>query len=161
MDEHPMNLDPGSYPSDRERAVLAERWNAHPGMQHMGVRLDLSVPGEVCLEVDPILPFHRGGLGTDAVNGAIISGVFDLATGLSGYLHALGRRVGVAQLNIQFLQPVNGDRFRVIGRPRRVGRSLIFTSARLLDERDQVCARCEGIVAVSGSAARMEDGMAL
>jgi acyl-coenzyme A thioesterase PaaI-like protein len=142
---------PDGYPSDAARVELAALWNEHPGMKHMGARVDLSTAGEVHVIIDPIQPFHRGGLGTDAVNGAVISGMFDLVTGLAGYLHTLGRRAGVAQLNVQFLRPVLGNRFEVIGRPLRVGYNLIFTAAELHDERGVVCARCDGIVAVSGS----------
>ena len=57
--------------SNAERAALAARWNAHPGIQHMGVRIDLSAPDVVRVYVDPVQPHHRGGLGTDAVNGAV------------------------------------------------------------------------------------------
>jgi acyl-coenzyme A thioesterase PaaI-like protein len=141
---------PLDYPSEAARLELAKEWNKHPGMEHLGVRVDLSQQGEVRVDIDPIQPFHRGGLGTDAVNGAIISGVFDLVSGLAGYLHTLGKKAGVAQLSIQFLRPVLGDRFHVVGRPNRVGRNLVFTSAELLDDHGVVCARCDGIVSVSG-----------
>lgn len=124
-------------------------WNAHPGMKHMGWRVDLSSPGLVRAYLDPVLPHHRGGLGTEAVNGAVIAGMFDLVIGLSGYLHTLGRRAGVAQLSIQYLRPVEGDRLQVTGWPTRVGRSLVFASGELRDQRGTVCARCDGIVAVS------------
>lgn len=152
---------PDDYPSDAGRAELAALWNDHPGMKHMGARVDLSTPGEVHVVIDPIQPFHRGGLGTDAVNGAVISGMFDLVTGLSGYLSTLGKRAGVAQLSIQFLRPVLGDRFEVNGRPVRVGHNLIFTSAELHDERGVVCAKCSGIVAVSGERGGEEVTVAL
>lgn len=125
-------------------------WNDHPGMRHMGATLDLSSPGLVKAHIDPIRPEHRGGLGTDAVNGAVIAGMFDLVIGLAGYIHTSGRRAGVAQLNIQFLRPVTGDRLEVVARPIRVGRTLVFAAAELTDERDAVCARCDGIVAVAG-----------
>jgi uncharacterized protein (TIGR00369 family) len=147
--ETPMSLEtPGLTAA--ELARFEAQWNEHPGMRHMGARLDLSTPGTVKARIDPILPLHRGGLGTEAVNGAVIAGIFDLVIGLAGYIHTIGRRAGVAQLNIQFLRPVLGDRFEVIGRPVRVGRTLVFASAQLNDEHDTVCARCEGIVAVAG-----------
>ena len=136
--------------SPSEIEAFEVEWNKHPGMRHMGARLDLSTPGLVRTVVDPILPEHRGGLGTDAVNGAVIAGVFDLVIGLTGYLQTAGRRAGVAQLNIQFLRPVLGDRFEVIGRPVRAGKTLVFAAAELLDERGVACARCDGIVAVAG-----------
>ena len=135
-----------------QRHEMAEHWNAHPGMRFLGARVELSTPDRVLAVVDPIQPFHRGGLGTEAVNGAVIAGLFDLVIGLSGYLHTRGRRAGVAQLNVQFLRPVEGDRLEVRGWPTRVGRTLVFAAAELRDERDVVCAVCDGIVAVSGRA---------
>ncbi len=117
----------------------------------MGAVLDLATPGLVRAVVDPIRPEHRGGLGTDAVNGAVMAGIFDLVIGLCGYLQTAGRRAGVAQLSIQFLRPVNGTRFEVVGHPVRAGTNLVFATSELRDERGIVCARCDGIVAVSGS----------
>jgi uncharacterized protein (TIGR00369 family) len=135
-----------------QRSEMAVHWNAHPGMRHMGARVDLSAPNLVRALLDPIQPVHRGGLDTDAVNGAVIAGLFDLVIGLAGYLHTRGRRAGVAQLNIHFLRPVEGDSLQVTGWPTRVGRNLVFAAAELLDERGTVCATCDGIVAVSGRA---------
>ncbi len=138
--------------SDAERTRLEAEWNRHPGVQHLGVRLDLSTPGAVRAVVEPVRPEHRGGLGTDAVNGVTIAGVFDLAIGLCGLLEtrAAGRRSGVAQLHVHFLRPVEGERFEVVARPVRVGRTLIFATAELLDERGVICARSDGIVAAVG-----------
>jgi acyl-coenzyme A thioesterase PaaI-like protein len=148
---------PNDSPTERLSTVpppevlreLTERWNQHPGIARMGIRLDLSTPGAVRADVDPIEPHHRGGMGTPAVNGPTIAGVFDLVTGLTGYLQAVGKRVGVAQLSIQFLRPVHGDRFHVIGRPTRAGRSLVFVAAELFDEAGVVCARSDGLVSLS------------
>lgn len=130
---------------------LTERLNQHPGIARMGIRLDFSTPGEVRADVDPIEPHHRGGMGTAAVNGPTIAGVFDLVTGFTGYLQALGKRVGVAQLNIQYFRPVHGARFHVIGRATRVGRTLAFVASELFDEAGVVCARSDGIVALSST----------
>ena len=134
---------------DPARAELAAKWNAHPGIQRMGVRLEIVSRTELRGVVDPIAPHHRGGMGTPAVNGPTIAATFDLVTGFTGYLQTDGRRVGVAQLNIQFLRPVLGERFQVIGRPRKSGRSLVFVGCELLDEEGTVCARADGIVSVS------------
>ncbi|MDH3496737.1 MAG: PaaI family thioesterase [Gemmatimonadota bacterium] len=145
-DEHDGSNAPPSAAVLRE---LALRWNDHPGVQRLGVALELGDAGALKAVVDPIQPHHRGGMGTEAVNGPTIAGVFDLVVGLTGYLHALGRRVGVAQLNIQFLEPLHGRRFVVVGRPRRVGKTLIFIAAEALDEAGTTCARCDGLVSVS------------
>ena len=116
----------------------------------MGARVALLDDDVVSAVIDPVLPHHRGGLGTEAVNGAIIAGLFDLVIGLAGYQHTRERRAGVAQLDVHYLRPVHGDRVEVTGRPVRVGRNLVFAAAELRDERGRVCATCDGIVAVSG-----------
>lgn len=135
--------------SDEVRAELNARWNAHLGVQRIGVTLNIVSRDELRGVVDPIAPHHRGGMGTRAVNGPTISAVFDLIIGLTAYLQALGKRVGVAQLNIEFLRPVMGNRFEVVARPDRVGRSIVFASAELTDEEGTVCARATGLVSVS------------
>lgn len=131
------------------RSDLNERWNAHLGVTHIGVRLDIVSRSELRAIVDPIREHHRGGMGTPAVNGPTMAGIFDLVTGLTGYLQALGQKVGVAQLNIQFMRPVLGDRFEVVGRPVKTGRSLVFVQCELFDETQTVCARADGLVSVS------------
>jgi acyl-coenzyme A thioesterase PaaI-like protein len=135
--------------TDAMRTDLAARWNAHPGIQRIGARLDIVSRHELRGVVDPILPHHRGGMGTPAVNGPTIAAVFDLVAGLTGYLQAPGRKVGVAQLNIQFMRPVLGDRFEVIGRPQKSGRSLVFVGCELLDTGGTVCAKADGLISVS------------
>lgn len=135
--------------TDQMRAELNARWNAHLGVQRMGVALDIVSRDELRAAVDPIQPHHRGGMGTRAVNGPTIAAVFDLVTGLTGSIQAPGKRVGVAQLTIQFLRPVMGNRFEVVGRPDKVGRSLVFVTCDLLDEEGSVCAKASGLVSVS------------
>lgn len=137
-----------SNPTAGDLARFEAEWNDHPGLRSLGARLDLSTEGVVRAVVDPVEPQHRGGMGTNAVNGAVMAGLFDLVIGLTGYMQAVGQRVGVAQLNIQFMRPVNGDRLEVTGKAVRTGKSLVFASAELRDEREVVCARCDGIVAI-------------
>ncbi len=131
------------------REELAAKWNAHPGIVHLGVRLTIVSRRELRAVVDPVRDHHRGGMGTPAVNGPTIAAVFDLVTGLTGYLQVMGTRAGVAQLGIRYMRPVEGSRFEVIGRPLRTGRSLVFVGCELLDEHGVVCAAAEGLVSIS------------
>ena len=64
-----------------ERQAVAERWNAHHAMRYLGAEVDLDDPAVIRLTVDPVQPHHRGGLGTEAVNGVVMAGVFDLTIG--------------------------------------------------------------------------------
>lgn len=160
--DNPMTTTRMNPLSAAERAALETRWNKHPGLRHMGVQVDLSTPDVVRAYVDPVQPPHRGGLGTDAVNGVVIAGAFDLTIGLVGHLDTLGQRSGTVQLSMHFLRPVLGDRFEVLGRVVRAGRSLVFAAAELHDENGKLCARCDGIVAVAREpAAEMDETIAL
>lgn len=146
-----------SSPPPEMLADLERRWNEHAGIRRTGARLDLTtVPGQIRADVDPIEPHHRGGMGTEAVNGPTIAAIFDLITGLTGYLQAPGQRVGVAQLSIRFLRPVRGNRFHAVARPTRSGRTLIFVAAEMFDEHDTLCAASDGLVAITAAEATGE-----
>lgn len=131
--------------------AFTDQWNRHPAMQHLGARIDLSDPAVPRAHIDALQTFHRGGLGTDAVIGAVTAGMIDLVVGLTGYLHLGGQRVGVAQLAVNFLCPVHGDSLMVEGRPSRVGRRLVYVDARLYDDQQRLCATGSGIVSLAGS----------
>ncbi|HXE58000.1 MAG TPA: PaaI family thioesterase [Gemmatimonadales bacterium] len=134
---------------EAERQALSVKWSNHPAMRHMGARADFTDPDAVRLVIDPVQPHHRGGLGTEAVNGAVIAGLLDVAVGAVGHFQAIGQRAGTAQLSIQFLRPVLGNRVTAVARLVRAGQTLVFATAHVEDEQGKVCARCEGIVAVS------------
>jgi acyl-coenzyme A thioesterase PaaI-like protein len=133
-----------------ERQAMAEEWNRLLGMQHVGARADFSDADRVVVRIDQVQPHHRGGMGTDAVNGAILAGLFDVAIGIVGHLHAPGRRSGTTQLSIQFIRPLNGQSAVVSARLVKAGSNLVFATAEAADERGVQCARADGIVAVVG-----------
>ena len=141
-------ISAGLTPDEGRR--IADEWNDHHAIRYLGARVDLSNPAVVRLVIDPVQPHHRGGLGTQAVNGVVMAGMFDLAIGLVAHVAALRRRVGTVQLNIQYIRPVQGRRFEVRGRLVRYGRTLVFATADLVDQEEMVCARCDGISAVVG-----------
>ncbi len=141
---------------EAERQALAERWSQHPGMLHVGARADFSDQSAVRVIIDPVQAHHRGGLGTDAVNGAVIAGIVDVAIGIVGHFQTPGRRAGTAQLSVYFLRPLHGDRVTAVARLVRAGPNLVFVRAEVEDSAGVVCARGEGIVAVSGGAAGTE-----
>ena len=139
---------PPTTPADR--AALSERWSQLPAMQHLGARADFTGPAAVRVIISPLQPYHRGGMGTGAVNGAVIAGLCDAAIGMVGHLHAGPRRLGTVQLGIHFLRPLEGDSVTAIGRLIRAGTTLIFAGADVEDADGQICARGEGIVALLG-----------
>jgi uncharacterized protein (TIGR00369 family) len=129
--------------------VLADAWNASPPMQRLGARLDFQRVDRVRAVIDPVQLYHRGGMGTDAVNGVILAGLFDLAIGTVGWLTRPDTRSATVSLAMTFLKPTRGDRVAVEAELLRAGTNLTFASAEIFDGDDKVTARCDGTVAVA------------
>jgi uncharacterized protein (TIGR00369 family) len=128
---------------------MAEAWNASPPMQRLGARLEFNRLDRVRAVLDPVHPYHRGGMGTDAVNGAVLAGLFDLAIGTVGWLTRPDTRSATVSLAMTFLKPTRGDRVSVEGRLLRAGTNLTFAAAEIFDGAGEVTARCDGTVAVA------------
>jgi uncharacterized protein (TIGR00369 family) len=88
-------------------------------------------------------------MGTDAVNGVVLAGLFDLAIGTVGWLTRPDARSATVSLAMTFLRPTRGDRVVVEARLLRAGTNLTFAAAEIFDGSGQVTARCDGTVAVA------------
>ena len=153
-----MSPEPLSAP---ERAEMERIWNANPVLQMMGARVDLSDSACLRASIDPIQDQHRGGLGSEAVNGVVLSALCDMLIGLTGILYSRKHRTGTVQLNISFLRPLRGSRLRAEARPTKIGRALVFSHADILDENGEICVSCEGIASVDTSKPPVENYMAI
>lgn len=129
--------------------TLAETWNVSPPMRQLGARLEFNRLDRVRAVLDPVQPFHRGGMGTEAVNGAVLAGLFDLAIGTVGWLTRPETRSATVSLSMMFFRPTLGDRISVEGRLLRSGMNLIFAAAEIFDGKGEVTARCDGTCAVA------------
>jgi hypothetical protein len=56
-------------------------FNSSAQLQQMHIRIDLSMPTQPMVFIDEVAEMHRGGVGTEAVNGAVIAMLVDLAIG--------------------------------------------------------------------------------
>ena len=138
-----------AYPTLDSLRALAELWNAAPAMKHFGARLEFLRVDRVRAVIDPVLPVHRGGLGTDAVNGVVLAGLFDLVIGTVGWLSRPETRSATVTLSMSFVRPTRGDRVVAEARLIRSGLNLIFASAEISDAEDRVTARCDGTCAIA------------
>jgi acyl-coenzyme A thioesterase PaaI-like protein len=118
-------------------------------MQRLGVKLDFERVDRVRAVIDPVQPYHRGGIGTAAVNGAVLAGLFDLAIGTVGWLSRPNTRSATVSLAMTFLRPTRGDRIVVEAWLLRAGVNLTFAAAEIRDGSGEVTARCDGTVAVA------------
>lgn len=137
-----------SYDTLESLRGFARKWNESRPMQHFGARLEFERVDRVRAVIDPIEPFHRGGMGTDAVSGVVLAGLFDLVIGTVGWLARPDSRTATVHLAMSFLRPTRGNRVAVEGRLVRKGVNLVFASAESFDETQEPTGRCEGICAV-------------
>lgn len=138
-----------AYASLDALRALADAWNASAAMQRLGARLEFERVDRVRAVLDPVQSYHRGGMGTDAVNGAVLAGLFDLAIGTVGWLTRPDTRSATVTLAMTFFRPTRGDRVAVEARLLRSGTNLTFAAAEITDGAGQVTARCDGTVAVA------------
>ena len=127
---------------------LAGKWNDSPPMRHFGARLEFERVDRVRAVIDPVSSFHRGGMGTEALSGVVLAGLFDLVIGTVGWLARPDSRTGTVNLSMSFIRPTRGDRVVAEARLVRAGANLIFASADILDGAGEVTARCDGICAI-------------
>jgi uncharacterized protein (TIGR00369 family) len=138
-----------AYATLESLQALAKAWNDSPPMRQLGARLEFERVDRVRAVIDPVMPYHRGGMGTGAVNGPVLAGLFDLVIGTVGWLSRPDSRSATVSLAMTFLRPTRGDRIVVEARLLRAGTNLTFAAAEILDEQGEVTARCDGTVAVA------------
>lgn len=129
----------------------AEGFNASETLKFFGVRIEFPDTEHVRAVIDPVLDGHRGGLGSQALNGGVLAGLFDLTIGVCAALVDPAKKSATIQLAVQFERPVVGERISAEARIDRAGGTNIFASAQVFDEAGQVCARAQGIVRISRS----------
>lgn len=132
-------------PTPEQLARYADGFNESLTLKAFGAKLSFPDSKTVEVRLDPIRAEHRGGMGTEAVNGGILSAMFDLVIGCTPALLDPRRKSATVQLSLQFHAPVKGT--RLVGRARivRAGETLVFSEAEILDDQNQVCATATGM----------------
>ena len=135
-------------PSPAALARYADGFNQSQTLKFFGARV--SFPTEERVRVDlTIRPEHRGGLGSDAINGGVLAAMFDLVIGCSSALIDPTHRSATVQLSMSFERAVVGEALWAEARVDRSGGALLFASASLMNAHGEVCARCQGVVRLS------------
>lgn len=125
----------------------ADAFNQSKTLNHFGVRL--SFENDRCIvELDPIRPEQRGGMGTEAVNGGVLAAIFDLVIGCTPALIDSTKRTATISLSMHFERPVVGHKLRAEAKIDSAGTSTIFSSAVIYDEKGHACARAHGVCRV-------------
>lgn len=113
----------------------------------LGARIDLADPEHPAVILPQILPVHQGGIGSDAVNGAIIATLSDFALGLLGLRHYREGMTATANLNIHYLRPFRTQSIRAIASETTVVGNRIFGTVELYNDKGDICALANGSLA--------------
>ncbi|HEY8340663.1 MAG TPA: PaaI family thioesterase [Egibacteraceae bacterium] len=129
---------------DPDAVVGPESSAAMPALKFANLRILHMEKGRADLVIDPILPEHRGGSTSEAVNGALIAYLLDVVMGAaceSLYLGAprLKHRTATTNLTVNYVAPVYGNVCRAEAEVLGGGRSVLHTRADVKDENDDVC----------------------
>ena len=126
---------------------LKQEWNDTLLYSWMGLTFtDIDEDGWVVLELD-VQKHHRGGGGTEAVNGAVIAYIFDLVGGVAIRAASEGKvkRQVTISLNMQYLELAAAkDKIYAKSRVIRMGGTLAFVESIMVTEDGDVCSRCTG-----------------
>ena len=133
-----------------QREAWADGFNELPAMRHFGATLSLDDDRLIRVVLGAVEQHHRGGMGTRAVNGAVISGLFDCALGVAGVLQLPGKRTGTVELSIKLLRPVLGERVEIFGAAIKRSSQIVFTESELFSG-GRMCAMASGLVAVASA----------
>lgn len=130
------------------RLEWANQFNAMPAMGATGATLDLEDPAVVRVHLSEVRPHHQGGMGSAAVNGAVIAGLFDAALGVAGVIQFPGRRAGTVELSVKFMRPTRGGSVDACAVTLKRAEDLAFMEGELWSA-GKLCAVATGIVSTA------------
>lgn len=126
---------------------LENIFNRSTQLSFIGARIDLSNPEMPEAIIDEVADQHKGGIGSDAVNGGVIAGLADLALGLLGLMHYKDGMTATAQLTIHYLKPFRTKTLKARGNTQKVVGNRIFGTVELFNDKNEVCAIAYGALA--------------
>src|SRR5260221_14568425 len=101
-------------------------FNSSMQLRHSGIRIDLTDITKPLVIIDNVEEYHKGGIGTEAVNGAVIAMLADLAIGLLGLTHFAEGMTGTSNLSINYLKPLHAKKVIVSAEETEVINKRIF-----------------------------------
>lgn len=128
----------------------ADAFNASELLEFFDMKVEFPDLDTVCAGVEEAQAGHLGGMGNQsAINGGVLAALYDLVVGCSAALVDPTRRSATIQLSMNFERPVLGDYVRAEASVDRAGKTLVFSSARIVDGQGRICSHGQGVVRMS------------
>lgn len=127
--------------------AIEDLFNESVQLKQMHIRVDLSTSKLPMVFIDEVMDIHKGGIGTDAVNGAVIALLSDLAIGLLGIYHYADGLTATSSLTIHYVKPLLTQKVIVKAEETQVIGKRIFGVATIMNEKEEVCSYANGSLA--------------
>ncbi|MDA3616082.1 hotdog domain-containing protein [Polluticaenibacter yanchengensis] len=118
-------------------------------LKHAGAQIDLSNIERPKASITEVQDFHKGGIGSDAINGGVISMLADLALGLLGLQFFKEGMTATAQLQVNYLKPFRTNAITAESFLTQTVGNRLFGTVELRNHHGEVCAVAYGILAKS------------
>lgn len=132
---------------DKNWKEMESFFNASVQLKHSGIRIDLTDISKPLVIIETVEEYHKGGIGTEAVNGAVIAMLADLAIGLLGLAHYSEGMTGTSNLSINYVKPLLAKKVIASAEQTEVVNKRIFGIVRVMNEKGEVCAYATGALA--------------
>lgn len=133
--------------ADGNWKAIEDLFNESVQLKQMHIRVDLSTSKLPMVFIDEVMDIHKGGIGTDAVNGAVIALLSDLAIGLLGIYHYADGLTATSSLTIHYVKPLLTQKVIVKAEETQVIGKRIFGVATIMNEKGEVCSYANGSLA--------------
>ncbi|MDY6820829.1 MAG: PaaI family thioesterase [Deferribacterota bacterium] len=139
---------------DHNNRIATERFfefmNQTPFFSWAGLKIIDAHNGEATIALE-VQDHHRGGGGTEAINGGIVAYMFDGLLGMAIASKWGSDIIGqvTVSLNIEYLRMIQASTM-VMGKGRvvQLTKTLAFAEGEVYDEKQVLCAKCTGIYKV-------------
>lgn len=125
---------------------LEDLFNQSLQLKSIGASINVSDMKHPVVMIKKVEDMHRGGIGSDAVNGGVISMMVDLAIGLLGLPYYSEGRTATHHLSIHFVQPLVATSVRLEAEETHVIKNRIFGHVKVMNEKGEACAYASGVL---------------
>ncbi len=120
-----------------------------PPFRLAGLRVVTMEAGKASVSIDPLLPAHRGGGSSNAVNGAILAYLLDCAMGMACQSLYLGvpaeeYRATTTNMTVSYVRPVYGNECIAVAEVLGGGRRLLHLRGQVSDRAGAACVHGTG-----------------
>lgn len=143
-----MTKTAGEWITEGNWQAVEDGFNNMPFVKRFGVVVSLADPDCPRITLEKVEDYHLGGIGQNFINGAITSGVIDLAIGLTGLRHAPKGYFATSSLHIDLNKPVEHTGFYATARTtQQIGKNL-FSEATVFSLDGEPRVHATGVVRV-------------